>query len=221
MTNASTSCPSLCRSAFASSPLCAGEPFANQRRANPGQGTTCTTFFIGQDAQGRDPDFCILPLGDYYSAHPSEAYLIIEVSDWSRWPYCPPFPSRRYPRCCHPRRDRLVGRIAILPVLECRRMPATEKISVTIGRTELGQAKRVASRLGISLSGFITDAVRERIREQERREAALEVVASFQPEERATPEEARALLERWSTAPTPTPRPRKPRSVAQKSRRKR
>lgn len=99
-------------------------------------------------------------------------------------------------------------------------MAATEKISVTIGRAELGQAKRVASRLGISLSGFITDAVRERIREQERREAGLEVLAGFKPEERATPAEARALLERWS-APKTGLRARKQLNTAQKSRRKR
>jgi hypothetical protein len=48
------------------------------------------------------------------------------------------------------------------------------------------------------LSGFITDAVRERVREQERREAALDVLASFSPEDRASPAEARELLERWA-----------------------
>jgi hypothetical protein len=97
-------------------------------------------------------------------------------------------------------------------------MSATEKISLTIGRAELGQAKRVASRLGISLSGFITDAVRVRIREQERRDAALEVVATFEPEERATPAEARALLEQWSAT---APRAPNSRSSAKKSRRRR
>ena len=30
-----------------------------------------------------EPDFCILPLGDYHSAHPSRAHLVIEVSDSS------------------------------------------------------------------------------------------------------------------------------------------
>ena len=82
-------------------------------------------------------------------------------------------------------------------------MPATEKISVTIGRKELGHAKRLASRQGVSLSGFITEAVRERVREQERREAALEVLASFSPEDRATPAEARALLARWGQVTAP------------------
>ncbi len=77
-------------------------------------------------------------------------------------------------------------------------MPATEKISVTIGRDELAHAKRLASLLGVSLSGFITDAVRERIQEQARRSAALEVIATFAPEERASAAEAKALLEKWS-----------------------
>jgi hypothetical protein len=77
-------------------------------------------------------------------------------------------------------------------------MATTEKISVTIGRTELGYAKRLASRLGVSLSGFITDAVRQRVLDQQRREAALEVLASFSPHDRATPAEARELLERWA-----------------------
>jgi hypothetical protein len=77
-------------------------------------------------------------------------------------------------------------------------MAATEKISVTIGRAELSHAKRLAEHLGLSLSGFITDAVRERIQEQARRDAALEVLATFAPEDRASPAEAAALLERWA-----------------------
>jgi hypothetical protein len=78
-------------------------------------------------------------------------------------------------------------------------MAATEKISVTIGKTELSRAKRLAEQLGLSLSGFITDAVRERIQEQARRDAALEVLATFAPEDRASPAEAAALLERWAS----------------------
>jgi hypothetical protein len=77
-------------------------------------------------------------------------------------------------------------------------MLATEKISVTIGREELTHAKRLASRLGVSLSGFITDALRRRIEEQARREAALEVLATFGPEDRPSPEETSSLLARWS-----------------------
>jgi hypothetical protein len=85
-------------------------------------------------------------------------------------------------------------------------MSVTEKISVTIDRVELAHAKRLAAHLGLSLSGFITDAVRERIRAQARREAAREVVAAFSAEDRASPEEARALLELWGLARPATKR---------------
>jgi hypothetical protein len=92
-------------------------------------------------------------------------------------------------------------------------MSVTEKISVTIDRVELAHAKRLASHLGLSLSGFITDAVRERIRAQARREAAREVIATFSAEDRASPEEARALLESWGLA-----RPRVERRAKRKAR---
>jgi hypothetical protein len=86
----------------------------------------------------------------------------------------------------------------------------TEKISITIGSSDLRHAKKVASRLGLSLSTFIADAVRERLAEQERREAAKAVVASFAPEDRATAEEAAQLLGRWGetgrSEATPPPR---------------
>ena len=77
-------------------------------------------------------------------------------------------------------------------------MRATDKISVTIERNELASAKRLAAHLGLSLSGFITDAVRDRVREEARRDAARKVVAGFAPEERASPAEAQALLESWA-----------------------
>ena len=97
-------------------------------------------------------------------------------------------------------------------------MPATEKISVTIERNELASAKRLAADLGLSLSSFISDAVRDRVREETRREAARKVVATFALEERASPEEARALLELWSTPSVALLKRRKgkprPRSVA-------
>jgi hypothetical protein len=95
-------------------------------------------------------------------------------------------------------------------------VPTTEKISVTIQRTELASAKRLAAGLGLSLSGFISDAVRQRVREEARRKAARKVVASFAPEERASPEEARALLELWST---PRAQPVKPTKGKSRSRR--
>lgn len=94
-------------------------------------------------------------------------------------------------------------------------MAATDKISVTIGRAELVQAKRLADHLGLSLSGFITDAVKERIQEQARRVAASEVLATFAPEDRASPDEARALLESWAVVASPT-RNRRPKRKARK-----
>jgi hypothetical protein len=81
---------------------------------------------------------------------------------------------------------------------------ATEKISVTLGREELRGAKRLALRLGLSLSTFITDAVRRRLEDHARREAGLEVLATFDSEDRASPAEMKALLELW-TKPTRAP----------------
>jgi Uma2 family endonuclease len=39
--------------------------------------------FAADELSEPEPDFCIFPLGDYDAAHPSEAHLIIEVSDSS------------------------------------------------------------------------------------------------------------------------------------------
>ena len=85
-------------------------------------------------------------------------------------------------------------------------MPSTEKISVTIGRDELRQAKHLASRLGLSLSSFISEAVRLRIEAQARREAGLEVLATFEPEDRATPEEMEAFLASWDAGTSQQPK---------------
>jgi hypothetical protein len=79
-------------------------------------------------------------------------------------------------------------------------MGATEKISVIIGRDELARAKQLASKLGLSLSTFITDAVRERVAEQGRKEAARSVLATFGAEDRATEDEMSELLTRWGEA---------------------
>jgi hypothetical protein len=97
-------------------------------------------------------------------------------------------------------------------------MPTTEKISVTLGRAELRGAKRLASRLGLSLSTFITDAVRRRIEDQDRLEAGLEVLATFDPLERASPAEMKALLELW-TKPSRTPSRARSRTGRRPSRR--
>ena len=39
--------------------------------------------FAASELSEPEPDFCVLPLRDYHAAHPSEAYLIIEVADSS------------------------------------------------------------------------------------------------------------------------------------------
>lgn len=82
-------------------------------------------------------------------------------------------------------------------------MATTEKISITLGREQLRSAKRLASELGLSLSTFVNDAVRQRLEAQARTRAGFEVIATFSPDERATPEEMRALLTRWSEPSPP------------------
>ena len=90
-------------------------------------------------------------------------------------------------------------------------MAATEKISVAMGRDELRMAKAAAREAGVSLSAFVTEAVRDRLTEKRRREAAAEVLAMFDREDLPTSERERELLELWA-APrevTPTLRPRR------------
>ena len=98
-----------------------------------------------------------------------------------------------------------------------RVMAITDKISITIGRGELRDARRLSARLGLSLSTFISHAVRDRVAEQVRREAAQAVLAGFPAEDRATPAEMAALLARWAE---PAPRARRaPGQRAQRARR--
>jgi hypothetical protein len=74
----------------------------------------------------------------------------------------------------------------------------TQKISVAMGRSELRLAKTAADEEGLSLSAFVTRAVRERLEERRRMEAAREVLATFSPEDLPTPEEQRDLVELWT-----------------------
>jgi hypothetical protein len=87
-------------------------------------------------------------------------------------------------------------------------MAITEKVSITLGREQLRSAKRLASELGLSLSTFVNDAVRQRVETEARTRAGLEVIATFPPDERASPEQMRALLRRWSEPPAPRRTPR-------------
>lgn len=97
----------------------------------------------------------------------------------------------------------------------------TQKISVAMGRNELRLAKTAADEEGLSLSAFVTRAVRERLEERRRMEAAREVLATFSPEDLPTPEEQRDLVELWTrerpiaarTAKSPKVRKRRPRSA--------
>jgi hypothetical protein len=78
-------------------------------------------------------------------------------------------------------------------------MPATAKISVAMGRDELSLAKTAAEDEGISLSAFVTKAVRARLEEKRRMEAAAEVLATFAADDHPTPAEERDLLALWSS----------------------
>lgn len=100
-------------------------------------------------------------------------------------------------------------------------MAATEKISVAMGREELRLAKTAAREAGMSLSAFVTEAVRGRLVEKRRREAALEVLGMFEPADFPTPDRERELLELWSTpsvAPVPKASPAARRTRAAKRR---
>ncbi len=77
-------------------------------------------------------------------------------------------------------------------------MPLTEKISVAIGRDELRLAKTAAQEEGLSLSAFVTRAVRDRLEERRRLEAARAVLATFTAEDFPSDEERRDLIELWT-----------------------
>jgi hypothetical protein len=84
-------------------------------------------------------------------------------------------------------------------------MAVTQKISVAMGRNELRLAKTAAEAEGVSLSAFVTRAVRDRLEERERIEAQREILASFLPEEIPTADEQRALVAFWTRqGPNPT-----------------
>src|SRR5262245_28526969 len=98
-------------------------------------------------------------------------------------------------------------------------MAETEKISITMGRGELRLARTEAERGGVSLSALVTTAVRELLEARQRREAGRAILATFTPEERATPTEMEDLLTLWSTPRRPHAR-RKRKSAARTGPRK-
>jgi uncharacterized protein (DUF1778 family) len=87
-------------------------------------------------------------------------------------------------------------------------MALTEKISVAIGREELRLAKTAAELDGVSLSAFVTGAVRARIEDRRRLEAARAVLETFDPEDSPTAEEQRELLALWTSSRTASTRQR-------------
>jgi hypothetical protein len=92
-------------------------------------------------------------------------------------------------------------------------MAATQKISVAMGRAELRLAKTAAEEEGVSLSAYVTLAVRERLEERRRVEAAREFLATFAPDELPTPDEQRQLVELWARQRSPTSRKDRPGST--------
>lgn len=91
-------------------------------------------------------------------------------------------------------------------------MATTEKISVALGREELRLARRVAEQEGLSLSAFVTTAIRARVAEKRRADAAREVLGSFEDEDLPTPEQEEALLRAWAR---PRRRPQRTRRARQ------
>ncbi|HTJ84676.1 MAG TPA: hypothetical protein VL400_23315 [Polyangiaceae bacterium] len=83
-------------------------------------------------------------------------------------------------------------------------MAATAKISVAMGREELRLAKTAATAEGISLSAFVTRAVRDRLAEQRRLAAAREVMATFDVGDFPSAEEQEAIVTSWLTAKAAT-----------------
>jgi hypothetical protein len=81
-------------------------------------------------------------------------------------------------------------------------MSATAKISVAMGREELRLAKTAATAEGISLSAFVTRAVRDRLAEQRRLASAREVMTSFGIGDFPSPEEQEEIVASWHAAKT-------------------
>ena len=93
--------------------------------------------------------------------------------------------------------------MTLLPMVGSEPMNTTEKISITLGRDELQKAKTLASRLGLSLSTVITDAVREHVEAQARKAAGLAVIASFTAADRPSEKKMQQLLQLWNQPQQP------------------
>ena len=85
-------------------------------------------------------------------------------------------------------------------------MALTEKLSVALGREEVRLARRAAEQEGLSLSAFVTGAIRARVAEKRREEAASAVLASFDEADFPTPAQEKALLATWRARSSPPAR---------------
>ncbi len=90
-----------------------------------------------------------------------------------------------------------------------------------MGREELRLAKTAASAEGVSLSAFVTRAVRDRLVEQRRLEAAREVMATFDVGDFPSTDDQEAIVASWLAAKTnagTVARAKRRRSAATRSR---
>jgi hypothetical protein len=76
-------------------------------------------------------------------------------------------------------------------------MAATQKVSVSIERAQLRWAKALSKKTGVSVSSLLSEALRLYREEKARELAARELLSKFSSEDRATPDEAAALLGKW------------------------
>jgi hypothetical protein len=76
-------------------------------------------------------------------------------------------------------------------------MAVTQKVSVSIERGQLRWAKSLSKRAGVSVSSVLSEALRFYREEKARELAARQLLAKFAPEDRASPDEAKALLAKW------------------------
>jgi hypothetical protein len=107
--------------------------------------------------------------------------------------------------------------MTLLPMVHFDAMNTTEKISITLGRVELQQAKSLASHLGLSLSTVITDAVREHVEAKARKAAGLAVLATFAPADLPSEKKMQQLLQIWNQ---PGKTPEEPARAAQTAKRR-
>lgn len=76
-------------------------------------------------------------------------------------------------------------------------MTATQKVSISLDAKELRWVKARAKRAHVSVSALLSEAVRRYREESVRRAAQEEFLATFEPTERATPEEMEEIRSEW------------------------